>query len=165
MAAGGLIAQLLGRGAGVTKGLQAAAGMKKQGAIARMLGEYARKTRANPIAYGVPATAIGVDLTRFGAEIFEPVGEAAMGGVLGGARVRETATQELATESALRSVQERSLQMRESVRRNIQVIAQTNPQLYNELVAGKRLPRGAIVLGGPPRRDLLEEVATMMAGV
>jgi len=78
---------------------------------------------------------------------------------------RRLRVQHFARQATIQAVQQRSRQVRESIRANITQIARTNPQLYNELVAGKRLPRGAIILGGPPRKDLLEEVATMMAGV
>jgi hypothetical protein len=143
-----------------------AAGKKKQGWIARMLSEYISGVKKNPIAFGVPATALGLETGLFAWEdMIEPIVEPMAGGILGGQRLVEAGMQEMAGAHTIKMVEERSKQARESIRRNIQVIAQTNPQLYNELVAGKRLPRGAIVLGGPPRRDLLEEVATMMAGV
>lgn len=162
----GLVTQLATKGTKVTKGLGQAVGTKKSYTIANMLKSYAEGVGKNPITYGVPMTAAGIDIGVLGAEMGHPVYQAAVPeGILAGRKLRETAAQELGTQEALRSVRERSKQLRESIRRNIQVIAQTNPQLYNELVAGKRLPRGAVVLGGPPRRDLLEEVATMMAGV
>lgn len=38
-------------------------------------------------------------------------------------------------------------------------LASADPHLYNEVVAGKRLPQGAMVLGGSPRYDLMETLA------
>ena len=150
----------------VMRGLFGAVETKKKGMMARLLSEYARKTAKNPISYGIPATALGVDLGRFGyEEVLEPVGSAVAGGLLSGERLREAGISADAGMAGVAAVRERSRMARQSIRENIKVIAQSNPQLYNELVAGKRLPRGAVVLGGPPRRDLLEEVATMMAGV
>lgn len=45
---------------------------------------------------------------------------------------------------------------------NAQILAQVDPALYTQLLAGRRLPRGAVVIGGRPRTDLLEQVATEM---
>jgi hypothetical protein len=42
-------------------------------------------------------------------------------------------------------------------------LAAVNPQLYNEVLAGRRLPQGAVVLGGIPRTDLLQELAYDLA--
>jgi hypothetical protein len=49
------------------------------------------------------------------------------------------------------------------MRRNTAVIMQEFPHLAAQLTAGRRLPRGAVVLGGIPRTDLLEEVAMQMS--
>ncbi len=46
---------------------------------------------------------------------------------------------------------------------NAQRLAQFNPNLYNQIMAGRTLPRGAIVIGGQPRTDLLEDFARQMA--
>lgn len=42
-------------------------------------------------------------------------------------------------------------------------LAATNPQMYNEVLTGRKLPRGAMVFGGRPRTDLLELLAAQMA--
>ena len=49
--------------------------------------------------------------------------------------------------------------MKQSIRQNMADIAQNSPALYNQVSAGRRLPRGAVVLGGQPRQDLLMELA------
>jgi hypothetical protein len=148
------------------KAFMKAKSKKQSGMIARMLKEYASKTAANPVAYGIPATALGLDLGMWGyQDLIKPVGEAMGGSYLGGKNLKEAGIEALTTEASVKAIGERSRGLRDSIRKNIQVIAESNPQLYNEIIAGKRLPRGAVVLGGPPRRDLLEEVATMMAGV
>ena len=43
------------------------------------------------------------------------------------------------------------------------ILASTAPLLYNQILAGRRLPKGASVLGGAPRTDLLEELAYRMS--
>lgn len=52
--------------------------------------------------------------------------------------------------------------MQQSIQDNLQRVAQNNPALYNQVSAGRRLPRGAVVLGGQPRQDLLMELARAM---
>jgi len=42
-------------------------------------------------------------------------------------------------------------------------LAATDPHLYNEVLAGRSLPKDAVVFGGQPRQDLMEELAMSMA--
>lgn len=53
--------------------------------------------------------------------------------------------------------------LRQSMLRNTATLAARNPHLYNELLYGRRLPEDAVVFGGDPRTDLLEELAYEMA--
>lgn len=46
---------------------------------------------------------------------------------------------------------------------NEQRLMQMEPALANQILAGRRLPRGAMVIGGKPRTDLLREFAMQMA--
>jgi hypothetical protein len=46
---------------------------------------------------------------------------------------------------------------------NTQALAQRNPHLFAEVMAGRRLPEDAVVFGGTPRVDLLESVADAMS--
>ena len=46
---------------------------------------------------------------------------------------------------------------------SLQQLAATDPKLYTEVMYGMRLPEGAVVLGGQPRRDLLTELSYAMA--
>lgn len=46
---------------------------------------------------------------------------------------------------------------------NTQRLAQFAPDLYTQVMAGRRLPRGAVVIGGAPRLDLMDELALAMA--
>lgn len=52
--------------------------------------------------------------------------------------------------------------LKQSIRQNLADIAQNSPALYNQVSAGRRLPRGAVVLGGQQRQDLLMELAHAM---
>lgn len=46
---------------------------------------------------------------------------------------------------------------------NMMRLAAANPQLYNQLLVGRALPQGAVVIGGGQRSDFLESVAYQMA--
>lgn len=49
-----------------------------------------------------------------------------------------------------------------SLAENQSRIAQANPTLYTSVMAGRRVPTGAVVLGGRPRMDLMRELAASM---
>jgi len=55
-----------------------------------------------------------------------------------------------------------SQRIEEMVQRNMAIVAQRDPHLYNQVMAGRILPKGAVVLGGPRRQDLMEELAYAM---
>jgi hypothetical protein len=42
-------------------------------------------------------------------------------------------------------------------------LAALDPHMYNEVMAGRSLPKDAVVFGGQPRTDLMEELAASMA--
>ena len=42
-------------------------------------------------------------------------------------------------------------------------LAALDPHLYNEVMAGRSLPKDAVVFGGQPRQDLMEELSMAMA--
>lgn len=42
-------------------------------------------------------------------------------------------------------------------------LAALDPHLYNEVMAGRSLPKDAVVFGGQPRQDLMQELALAMA--
>lgn len=42
-------------------------------------------------------------------------------------------------------------------------LAALDPHLYNEIMAGRSLPKDAVVFGGQPRTDLMEELSMGMA--
>ena len=46
---------------------------------------------------------------------------------------------------------------------NERLLAQRAPNLYNKILAGRPLPSGAVVIGGAPRRDLMQELANAMS--
>lgn len=46
---------------------------------------------------------------------------------------------------------------------NLAKVAAAMPDVYNQVSAGRRLPKGAVVIGGKPRTDLLTALADSMA--
>lgn len=56
----------------------------------------------------------------------------------------------------------RKQRIQEMVERNMQIVASRDPHLFNQVMAGRVLPQGAVVLGGPRRQDLMEELAYAM---
>lgn len=56
----------------------------------------------------------------------------------------------------------RADRLKMDVQVNMQRIMAMQPDVAQELMAGRRLPKGATVLGGTPRQDLLEQFAQRM---
>jgi hypothetical protein len=65
-------------------------------------------------------------------------------------------------QQALRARVEYEELQRRMTRATMQLAA-TDPHLYNEVMAGRSLPRDAVVFGGQPRTDLMEELSMGMA--
>ena len=55
-----------------------------------------------------------------------------------------------------------ALNSQQATDRNLQFLKQNSPAVYDSVMAGRRLPADAIVLGGQPRTDLLDELARNM---
>lgn len=53
--------------------------------------------------------------------------------------------------------------LQQSIQMNLARIQQSEPALYAQIQAGRRLPQGAVVIGGEPRNDLLQELGRSMA--
>jgi hypothetical protein len=50
-----------------------------------------------------------------------------------------------------------------SIDQNLRNVALFEPAIYTAVSAGRKLPQGAVVLGGEPRVDLLQELGRSMA--
>lgn len=55
------------------------------------------------------------------------------------------------------------LQLQRLMSQNMARLASASPHLYNQVMAGRQLPEGAVVIGGQPRQDLMEMLAYDMA--
>jgi hypothetical protein len=61
------------------------------------------------------------------------------------------------------SQQLKAQRLQQAMADNMMRLAAANPQLYNQLLVGRTLPQGAVVIGGGQRSDFLESVAYQMA--
>lgn len=61
------------------------------------------------------------------------------------------------------SQQMKAQRLQQAMADNMMRLASANPQLYNQLLVGRSLPQGAVVIGGGQRSDFLESVAYQMA--
>lgn len=52
---------------------------------------------------------------------------------------------------------------RSSIQTNLGQIQRYAPDLYMSVAAGRKLPQGAVVIGGSPRQDLLNELGRAMS--
>lgn len=50
----------------------------------------------------------------------------------------------------------------QSLNENQKRLAQSAPDLYTSVMAGQRVPKGSVVLGGRPREDLMRQLAASM---
>ena len=83
-----------------------------------------------------------------------------------GDRVRLTRQAHAARQMQLRRAEARQKKAQLLQRRMSQSMARlaaADPQLYQQVLTGRQLPQGAVVLGGAPRVDLMEELALRMA--
>jgi hypothetical protein len=59
--------------------------------------------------------------------------------------------------------QARQASYQDAIDRNLGRLAQSAPDLYASVAAGRKLPQGGVVIGGAPRQDLLNELGRAMS--
>ena len=62
-----------------------------------------------------------------------------------------------------RARQQKAQFLQQRMSQSLARLASASPQIYNQIMAGRQLPQGAVVLGGQPRVDLMEQLALRMA--
>ena len=77
--------------------------------------------------------------------------------------VRKELAEHKETEAAARAMGMRAQSLQRSMQQNMARLAAMDPQMYNSVMAGRRLPKGAAVFGGRMRQDLMEELSMQMA--
>ena len=74
--------------------------------------------------------------------------------------LRRTSRQQLIDQLSMSA---RQTSLDNSIQTNLQRLEREAPDLYMRISVGRRLPQGAVVLGGEKRTDLLEELGRSMA--
>lgn len=124
----------------------------KAGRTAKNLGvDFSNPTMA--LGVGIPTAIVGAELAREGKEA---VKESFTG-------FQRDIEQELRNERIRMAQRLKAQRLQKAIADNMTRLAAANPQLYNQLLAGRTLPEGAVLLGGGQRTDFLETVAYQMA--
>jgi len=97
-----------------------------------------------------------------GKEAVAPVVKGAVGEVTG-ETFRKNFEEFRREKRAQAAGQLRAQKLQQTMASNMARIAALDPHLYNELLVGRSLPRGAVVIGGEPKTDFLEQVAFEMS--
>ena len=114
-------------------------------------------------------TEIGVGVAGpllYDSNISKGVGEFANPGRLDGLRAMADMASTERGQRALYKANKRKTEfqsLQSSMAQSLARLAAASPQTYNQVMAGRQLPQGAVVLGGAPRVDLMEDLALRMA--
>lgn len=120
-----------------------------------------------------PAQAVGLDFSSPMAALGVGIPVGLMGAELGRGAVKAVKEEFTGFDKDLReqarqmryqaAQQMKARRLHQAMAENMMRLAAANPQLYNQLMAGRPLPTGAVVIGGGRRTDFLESVAYQMA--
>lgn len=164
---GGL--KLLGRGVGHTASF-ASAGGKMGTRVPISVNPLDKANFAQSMTITLPSLAYGMPFAydhgirkplQIAGRKFQGGGnEAAMNSITQHRKSVEAA-KDAQLQQALKARQQEEMQA--LTQQKAAAMAATAPHLYNQIMAGRKLPQGATVLGGSPRTDLMEEIAYMMA--
>lgn len=130
--------------------------------MSRIAGEAFKKLANIGLDFSSPTVALGVGLpTAFMAgDLAQGLGSAVKQEFTGFNKILDEQMRQRRAEAA-QAMRARRLQ--KAMADNMMRLAAANPQLYNQLLVGKMLPQGAVVIGGGQKSDFLETVAYQMA--
>lgn len=155
---------------GARAAASAARGAKKGDSFTRQLLEFfidPVKKPSNPSKFGRFASRRGAQAgsAAFGLSMAPAFADmpAAFGNQFNPNASRAHAAEFFADENMFKMLADKAQRTRQTITDNAKVLARVNPALFSELMAGRALPRGAMVIGGQPRGDLIAQVAKMMA--
>lgn len=127
-----------------------------------LLGPVKKGATAVGLDFSSPMVALGVGVptAMVGAELLGGVGSAIKEEFTGfdkdlkdiGRQMRYQAAQQM-----------KARRLQQAMADNMVRLAAANPQLYMQLMVGRTLPQGAVVIGGGKKSDFLESVAYQMA--
>lgn len=152
------LAGLMGPGAAktVVKKAMPSPGLRSLGRGAAKTGQMAGLDFSSPgsaLAFGVPTTML---LGGLGMGVGSAVKESFTG-------VDKDIQEEMKNRRYQAAQAIKAQRLQKAMADNMMRLAAANPQLYNQLMVGRQLPQGAVVLGGGKRSDFLETVAYQMA--
>ena len=130
-------------------------------AIRTLLGPAAKIAKENPMWGILGGAAIGHEVV--GPTIASIVDEHITGASLQRQQHQIESVRSMKAKQLSRQVRNASIQ--ENIRRNQEILAMRDPHLYAQVMAGRHLPQDAVVLGGAPRQDLMEELAQHMGSL
>ncbi len=122
--------------------------------------------RRRPLSSGVNALLVGSILSEL---VGEPLIGAAQQSLTGENFLHpERSFSNILQRQKMLQTQQRSreaevLQLQRLMSQNMARLASASPHLYNQVMAGRQLPEGGVVIGGQPRQDLMEMLAYDMA--
>lgn len=130
--------------------------------MSRLAGSAFKKLADIGLDFSSPSLALGVGLpTAFMAgDLIQGVASSAKEEFTGFNKVLDEQMRQRRVEAA-QALRARRLQ--KAMADNMMRLAAANPQLYNQLLVGRMLPQGAVVIGGGQKSDFLETVAYQMA--
>ena len=138
------------------------------GIASRMMGKVARAAIRSPkmavadaIGIGIPALIGAVGL---GSGAIDGVSRMVTGDpLLSGPKTRDVLDleQRIRTAQRARDIEEQA-RARRAVDNTVNLIRYA-PEVANQVMAGRRLPKGAVMIGGQPRVDLMQQLAEQMS--
>lgn len=117
-------------------------------------------------AAALGAAAIGIPTGLFlGKEVVDPIATSVARGLGWQREERQLFALEesIRRENMMRATVLKEERLARADMDNIERLARMNPELVKQVLAGRRLPRGAVVIGGRPRVDAMMELARSMS--
>jgi hypothetical protein len=136
---------------------------KKLGSLLKpAAGKVAKGAQGAGFDFSTPTLALGVGLPTalFAGDIASGLAGAAKDEFKGFNKMLEAEQRRRRGEQAQAL---RAQRLQRAMADNMARLAAANPQLYNQLLVGRTLPQGAVVIGGAEKSDFLESVAYQMA--
>ena len=142
---------------------QAATGSGK-GTISKILGVLSRGAIKHPVMSALDVVGMGIPLLEMGKEAINVASRGVTGNpAFGGITTDEALQME---EEVRRERRRREVENQAKARRyaeNTVSLIQNAPMVARQIMAGRRLPKGAVVIGGTPRVDLMQQMADQMS--
>lgn len=130
--------------------------------MTRLAGDAFKKLASIGLDFSSPSTALGIGVpTAFMAkDLLSEIGGAVKQEFTG---FDKSLKDEMRRRKVEASQAMRARRLQRAMADNMSRLAAANPQLYNQLLVGRMLPQGAVVIGGGQRSDFLDSVAYQMA--